>query len=85
MHPRDAEKEACNLWIDPSAACAVQATPSAETAMFYFYTNQLKFTPEFMGRVRLVGSVASLIGVGTYNFCLKVGARPFFYECQSCV
>ena len=51
-----------------------QATPSAETAMFYFQTNELKFTAEFLGRVRLVGSVASLIGVGCYNFCLKVRA-----------
>ena len=40
--------------------------------MFYFQTNQLKFTAEFLGRVRLVGSVASLVGVGCYNFCLKV-------------
>eukprot|EP00884_Botryococcus_braunii_P002170 jgi/Botrbrau1/11954/Bobra.341_1s0019.1 len=27
-----------------------QATPSADTAMFYFQTNELGFTPEFMGR-----------------------------------
>ena len=44
--------------------------------MFYFYTNELKFTPEFMGRVRLVGSIASLVGVGCYNFCLKVSTGP---------
>ena len=49
-----------------------QATPSAETAMFYFQTNELHFTAEFLGRVRLVGSVASLAGVGCYNFLLKV-------------
>ena len=40
--------------------------------MFYFQTNELKFTAEFLGRVRLVGSVASLVGVGCYNFGLKV-------------
>lgn len=50
----------------------LQATPSADTAMFYFYTNSLGFDAEFMGRVRLLGSLASLAGVGTYNFLLKV-------------
>lgn len=48
-----------------------QATPSAETAMFYFQTNQLHFTPEFLGRVRLAGSIATLVGVGVYNTFLK--------------
>eukprot|EP00877_Chromochloris_zofingiensis_P007082 jgi/Chrzof1/2627/Cz11g23020.t1 len=48
-----------------------QATPSADSAMFYFYTNQLHFTPEFLGRVKLAGSIASLAGVGIYNTFLK--------------
>jgi hypothetical protein len=39
--------------------------------MFYFYTEQLHFTPEFLGRVRLAGSVASLAGVALYNTALK--------------
>lgn len=50
----------------------MQATPSAETAMFYFQTNELHFTAEFLGRVRFVGAVASLAGVGCYNTFLKV-------------
>jgi hypothetical protein len=29
-----------------------QASPSAESALFYFQTNQLGFQPEFLGRVR---------------------------------
>ena len=41
----------------------MQATPTSETAMFYFQTNKLGFTPEFLGRVRLVAAVASLAGV----------------------
>lgn len=32
--------------------------------MFYFYTNQLHFNAEFLGRVRLAGSLASLAGEG---------------------
>lgn len=51
--------------------CGMQATPSADTAMFFFQTNHLHFSAEFLGRVRLVGSIASLAGVGTYNYLLK--------------
>jgi len=39
--------------------------------MFYFQTNALGFTPEFLGRVRLAGALASLAGVGVYNAALK--------------
>lgn len=56
-----------------------QATPHSDSAMFYFTTNKLGFTPEFLGRVKLVTSVASLIGVGTYNTFLKnVPLRKIF-------
>ncbi|GLU08888.1 hypothetical protein SLE2022_257720 [Rubroshorea leprosula] len=48
-----------------------QATPQSDSAMFYFTTNNLGFTPEFLGRVKLVTSVASLLGVGLYNGFLK--------------
>ena len=39
--------------------------------MFYFQTNALGFTPEFLGRVRLAGALASLAGVAVYNAALK--------------
>ena len=39
--------------------------------MFFFQTNQLGFHAEFLGRVRLVGAVASLLGVWLYNGALK--------------
>ncbi|KAL5782640.1 hypothetical protein ACOSP7_007669 [Xanthoceras sorbifolium] len=56
-----------------------QATPQSDSAMFYFTTNKLGFTPEFLGRVKLVTSVASLIGVGLYNGFLKnVPLRKIF-------
>lgn len=48
-----------------------QATPSASTAMLFFETNELGFTTEFLGRIQLLASVASLIGVGVYNGLLK--------------
>ncbi|WCJ23802.1 Major facilitator superfamily protein [Euphorbia peplus] len=56
-----------------------QATPHSDSAMFYFTTNKLGFTPEFLGRVKLVTSVASLAGVGLYNgFLKKVALRKIF-------
>jgi hypothetical protein len=46
---------------------------------FVFSTNKLGFTPEFLGRVKLVTSVASLLGVGLYNGFLKnVPLRKIF-------
>ncbi|EEF45280.1 transporter, putative [Ricinus communis] len=56
-----------------------QATPHSDSAMFYFTTNKLGFTPEFLGRVKLVTSIASLAGVGLYNGFLKnVPLRKIF-------
>ncbi|XP_022979627.1 folate-biopterin transporter 1, chloroplastic-like isoform X1 [Cucurbita maxima] len=56
-----------------------QATPQSDSAMFFFTTNKLGFTPEFLGRVKLVTSIASLLGVGLYNgFLKKVPLRKIF-------
>ncbi|KAJ1404298.1 folate-biopterin transporter, partial [Ochromonadaceae sp. CCMP2298] len=48
-----------------------QATPSADSALFYFSTNELKFQPEFLGRVRLASSAAALAGVLAYRTWFK--------------
>jgi len=48
-----------------------QATPSADSAFFYFTTNELGFEPEFLGRVRLVTSLASILGIWVYQRFLK--------------
>lgn len=48
-----------------------QATPTADTAMLFFETNELGFSTEFLGRIRLAASIASLAGVAVYNFALK--------------
>ncbi|MEN9219439.1 MAG: folate/biopterin family MFS transporter [Thermostichales cyanobacterium BF4_bins_65] len=54
-----------------------QATPSSETAFFYFVTEDLGFGAEFLGRVRLVSSVASLLGIFCFQRFLKqVPLRP---------
>jgi len=48
-----------------------QATPSADSAFFFFTTNELGFEPEFLGQVRLVSSFAALVGIGIYQKFLK--------------
>lgn len=48
-----------------------QGSPSSESAFFYFLTNEIKLTPEFLGRVRLGTSVASLAGVWLYQRFLR--------------
>lgn len=44
-----------------------QMTPNSGTAMFYYFTNELQFTPEFLGRAQLAGCLASLAGIFMYN------------------
>ncbi len=56
-----------------------QATPSSDAAFFFFTTNDLGFNPEFLGRVRLVTSLASLLGIWVFQRFLKeVGLRTIF-------
>lgn len=52
-----------------------QATPSSDSAFFFFTTNELGFQPEFLGRVRLFTSIAGLIGIWIFQRFLK--AVPF--------
>jgi len=35
--------------------------------MFYFFTNELHFTPELLGRSQLSGAIASLVGIILYS------------------
>ena len=64
--------------------------------MFYFQTNALGFTPEFLGRVRLAGSLASLAGVSLRSSCTPcdlhshsymtvAGWQRVFEESRSCL
>lgn len=56
-----------------------QATPSADTAFFFFTTNDLHFNPQFLGTVRLVTNVAGLFGVWVFHrFLRQVPIRKIF-------
>lgn len=45
--------------------------PTSSDAMFYYYTNELGFKPEFMGRLKFACGVASLSGILIYNKWLR--------------
>lgn len=59
------------IWLPAAFVFLWQATPSADAAFFFFTTNELGFEPEFLGRVRLVTSIASLLGVWMFHRFLK--------------
>ncbi|WP_404787574.1 folate/biopterin family MFS transporter [Altericista sp. CCNU0014] len=67
------------IWLPVLFVFLWQATPSSDSAFFFFSTNDLGFGPEFLGRVRLVTSVASLLGVWAFQRFLKaVPLRQIF-------
>ncbi|BAT52262.1 hypothetical protein NOS3756_11950 [Nostoc sp. NIES-3756] len=68
-----------SIWLPTAFIFIWQATPTADSAFFFFSTNELHFEPEFLGRVRLVTSLASLIGVWIFQRFLKsVSFRVIF-------
>ena len=60
-----------SIWMPTAFLFLWQATPTAESAFFFFTTNELGFQPEFLGRVRLVTSVAALAGIWVFQRFLK--------------
>ncbi len=67
------------IWMPALFLFLWQATPTADSAFFFFSTNELGFQPEFLGRVRLVTSFASLIGIWVFQRFLKeVSFRKIF-------
>ena len=63
------------IWLPTAFIFLWQATPTADSAFFFFTTNELGFEPEFLGRVRLVTSIASLVGIWLFQRFLK--SLPF--------
>jgi len=60
-----------SIWLPIAFLFVWQATPTADSAFFFFSTNELGFTPEFLGRIRLITSFASLIGIFLFQRYLK--------------
>lgn len=59
------------IWLPTAFLFLWQCTPTADAAFFFFSTNELGFEPEFLGRVRLVTSIASLLGVWLFQKYFK--------------
>jgi folate/biopterin transporter len=60
-----------SIWLPTAFIFLWQSTPNSESAFFFFTTNELGFEPEFLGRVRLVSSAASLVGIWIFQRFLK--------------
>lgn len=68
-----------SIWLPTAFIFLWQATPTADSAFFYFTTNELGFQPEFLGRVRLVTSIAALLGIWLFQrFFKSVPFRKIF-------
>ncbi|WJI25258.1 folate/biopterin family MFS transporter [Thermosynechococcus sp. B0] len=68
------------IWLPVAFLFLWQATPGSESAFFFFTTNELGFEAEFLGRVRLVTSIASLLGVWIFQRYLKtLPIRTIFF------
>lgn len=59
------------IWLPTAFLFLWQATPTSDSAFFFFTTNELGFEPEFLGRVRLVTSLAALVGIWLFQRFLK--------------
>jgi len=59
------------VWLPALFILLWQATPSSEGAFFYFITDELGLGPEFLGRVRVGTSIASLVGIWLYRTYLQ--------------
>lgn len=71
-----------SVYLPMGFVFAWQATPSAESALFYFQTNELHFGPEFLGRVRLISSGAALLGLYLYRrHFSNVNLKKFMLWC----
>lgn len=60
-----------SIWLPTAFIFIWHATPNAESAFFFFFTNELHFQPEFLGRVNLVTSIASILGIWIFQRFLK--------------
>lgn len=58
--------------------------PAIGSPMFYYYTNYLHFSTEFIGTLNLINSVASCLAVIIYRFFLKNVAFKKIFFITSC-
>ena len=59
------------VWLPALFIFLWQATPSCGDAFFYFITEDLGIGPEFLGRVKVGTSLASIFGIWCYRTFLQ--------------
>lgn len=60
-----------SIWMPTTFLFLWQLVPTANSAFFFFMTNELGFKSEFLGRVDFVTSIAALIGVWLFQHFLQ--------------
>jgi Na+/melibiose symporter-like transporter len=74
-----------NLWICGGLLFLVQLSPGYVTPLFYYQTNELKFTPQFIGNLMVVAGVMGLAGSLLYPFlCQRFRLRALLFMSLSC-
>ncbi|KAI9998649.1 hypothetical protein PInf_003231 [Phytophthora infestans] len=69
----------CALWVFLSGAIS----PGYSQVFFYFSTDVLQFTPEFLGTVSAFGFIFLMVGTMLYNACFKdMSFRRIFFIAQ---
>lgn len=61
------------------------SVPSCTDAMFFFYTNKLGFSPQFMGKMKLAYGIGTIIGMVVYSSWLKDISFKKILVCNSCL
>lgn len=57
-----------------------RSTPTSGGAFSYYLIDELKFTPEFFGRLAFIGYVTGIIGVVVFRkFLLRISLRNMFF------
>jgi folate/biopterin transporter len=60
-----------SIWLPTAFVFLWHAMPTTESAFFFFATNELGFEAEFLGRISLVTSLASFVGIWLFQRFLK--------------
>lgn len=70
------------VWIVSALFICYQIAPGFQTPLFFYQTDTLHFTGNFIGLLGLVSSVASIAGAGFYGvICRKLAFRFLFPLC----
>lgn len=74
-----------NLWICGGLLFLVHLSPGYTTPLFYYQTNELKFSPQFIGNLMVAGGIMGLVGSLIYPFlCRRFRLRTLLFMSISC-